>query len=571
MQNKERLLELQTIFSRRHIGLLVALLLFMGNNLVLNNNFAGLKYLLCVIICAVLLVDMFFAYFSFFHKYILLVVLRLCEMGVAGFVISDAGSTGVGGMSDVFAVLFYAMFMIESVYLYDLTDNANKIKVAFLGQICFMIKAVGTLAAGGEDYTTHALYYVIMGMISFMIMWAISEYCGKMQEYYDKCVFSKDRMLDQAKDNSDKIYESQKTIREANEQLGIKKFELEDAYRKINIVNADNDFQNRFMRLVLSSYDLKLILSQAEKMFKDTFKSEYCGIIFIDEKLRTKYGSGIYEFFNENDLMQFTFFFLSDAFLYEHKDIGSHFVQDEISYDEFPFFKEKKVNSVAIKAFVPDIKNYSCIYVMFSNEYNVFKQKTVLLDNVFGVMEMVARNLTSYYKVEEMSVKDALSGLYNRRYLNLYFDKNFISAVHEGEVTLAMLDIDHFKSINDTYGHLFGDQAIRAVSELIIRCAGKYKGTGFRYGGEEFVLIFENKTLDETVNIIEELRTDIRNEEIKNDMWSINVRVSAGVASYPETTDKISSLVDRADKAMYYSKQNGRDRMTVDGTYEGEE
>ena len=77
MQNKERLLELQTIFSRRHIGLLVALLLFIGNNLVLNNNFAGLKYLPCVIICAVLLADMFFAYFSFAFEIIVLVNFKI--------------------------------------------------------------------------------------------------------------------------------------------------------------------------------------------------------------------------------------------------------------------------------------------------------------------------------------------------------------------------------------------------------------------------------------------------------------------------------------------------------------
>ena len=139
------------------------------------------------------------------------------------------------------------------------------------------------------------------------------------------------------------------------------------------------------------------------------------------------------------------------------------------------------------------------------------------------------------------------------------------------EATLAMLDIDHFKNINDTYGHLFGDQAIEHVSGLIRDCTEKHNGTGFRYGGEEMVVIFENKTLEETVAIMDSLRNDIKNTYIKNGDEAVCVKVSVGVSAYPETTQQINTLIDRADKAMYYSKQNGRDRLTVDGTFEGEE
>ena len=80
MQNKEQILELQAIFSRRHIGILVAMLLFMTNNLIINNNNDGMKYISCAVICLVLMLDVFFAYFSFFHKYVLVVILRFAEM-----------------------------------------------------------------------------------------------------------------------------------------------------------------------------------------------------------------------------------------------------------------------------------------------------------------------------------------------------------------------------------------------------------------------------------------------------------------------------------------------------------
>lgn len=571
MQNKERLLELQSVFSRRHVGLLVAMLLFIANYIIMNNGNDGLKFSTCIVICAVLLADIIFAYFSFFHKYVLIMILRFAELIIVGVMISDTGDTGVGGISDVFAVLFYAMFMIETVYLFDLTDNTNIIKISFLGQIPFVIKMVYSLISGGTDNTAQGLNYIIMGIMSFMIMSAICKFCGKMQHYYDQCVFSKDRMLDRAKDNTERINESQKTIRETNEQLGIKKFELEEAYRKINVSIADNNFQNKFLRLLISTFDLNELAARARELFEDIFELEFCGLIFKNKKLRERYDSGIGGFFSEEDFEQFSDFFLSSAFINQHKEIDSNFIENEVSYDEFPFFRARKINSVAVKAIVTDNSQYSCIYVMFSSQYNLFREKTKLLENIFGQMDIAARNMSNYYKAEELSIKDALSGLYNRRYLNLYFKDNFVDKTHEGRVALAMLDIDHFKNINDTYGHLFGDQAIKMVSELILKCADDNDGTGFRYGGEEFVIIFENRMLSEIIAIIDKLRNDIRSTAINSDDGaSITVKVSVGVSAYPETTDAIHTLVDRADKAMYYSKQNGRNRLTVDGTYEGE-
>ena len=150
-----------------------------------------------------------------------------------------------------------------------------------------------------------------MGAVSFMIMFSITRYCGKMQEYYDQCVFSKDRMLDRAKDNTDKINESQNTIREANEQLGIKKFELEEAYRRINVVNSNNSLQNKFLRTLMSTLDLKQLISEAHAMFEDDFHMDFSGLIFKDKKLRRKYDSGIEDFFDdEEDYIQFCDFFL---------------------------------------------------------------------------------------------------------------------------------------------------------------------------------------------------------------------------------------------------------------------
>ncbi len=495
-------------------------------------------------------------------------------MAIIGMMISDVGGTGIGGMSDLFVIMFYAMFMIETVYMTDLSDPGNRVKFALLGQIPYVIRILYIIISGESNYTAHIVNTVIMGAVSFMIMFSVTRYCGKMQEYYDQCILSRDRMLDRAKDNTDKINESQNTIREANEQLGIKKFELEEAYKRINVVNSNNSLQNKFLRMLLmSSLDLNQLISKAHAMFENDFHIDFSGLIFKDKKIRRKYDSGIDKFFDdEEDYIQFCDFFLSSAFIYEHSGIDGHFIDNDISYDEFPFFKKKGISAIAIKSIVAENPRYNCIYVLFSANYNMFIDKVDFLENIFGQIDIVAKNLTLYHKVEEMSIKDALTGLYNRRYLNLYFDDHFVKEKNiDHNVTLAMLDIDHFKNINDTYGHLFGDQAIEHVSGLIRDCTEKHNGTGFRYGGEEMVVIFENKTLEETVAIMDSLRNDIKNTYIKNGDEAVCVKVSVGVSAYPETTQQINTLIDRADKAMYYSKQNGRDRLTVDGTFEGEE
>ena len=154
--------------------------------------------------------------------------------------------------------------------------------------------------------------------------------------------------------------------------------------------------------------------------------------------------------------------------------------------------------------------------------------------------------------------------LYNRRYLNLYYDEHFIKNTIDGTAIAALLDIDHFKKINDTYGHLFGDQAIIMVSDIINKIAAQNDGITFRYGGEEFVVLFENISLQDGVTIMERIRNIIKETPIVYDNKTVYVNVSVGVSAYPDTTNDLSVLIDRADKAMYYSKNNGRDRLTVD-------
>lgn len=129
---------------------------------------------------------------------------------------------------------------------------------------------------------------------------------------------------------------------------------------------------------------------------------------------------------------------------------------------------------------------------------------------------------------------------------------------------LIMLDIDHFKNVNDTYGHVMGDRVIQAVGEVLRHCACDQVHAVARYGGEEFAILLANATLAESVRLAEFVCQQVRAMKVRDRRTQdviLTVSISAGVASL-QAGDDASALIERADAALYRSKQAGRDRVT---------
>lgn len=115
-----------------------------------------------------------------------------------------------------------------------------------------------------------------------------------------------------------------------------------------------------------------------------------------------------------------------------------------------------------------------------------------------------------------------------------------------------------------SHGHQCGDAVIRYVATLLNRGAIKNGGIAGRYGGEEFVVAFMNKSLQETHDIVKEIHSAIKSEPVVYEDKEVLVRASVGIASFPETCSNPSELLTRADWEMYHSKKNGRDQITID-------
>lgn len=171
------------------------------------------------------------------------------------------------------------------------------------------------------------------------------------------------------------------------------------------------------------------------------------------------------------------------------------------------------------------------------------------------------------HRVREEALVDALTGLANRRALDRAFEA-CLAGVQEGGAgpCLLMLDIDHFKRVNDTYGHLFGDKVLQAVGKAL-QANVKGKDTAARFGGEEFAVLLPGTLLDGATCLAETLRATIAAGRVRNlnsNETVGNITISIGVASYREGETTVD-LVARADRALYAAKTLGRNRVSVAG------
>lgn len=164
----------------------------------------------------------------------------------------------------------------------------------------------------------------------------------------------------------------------------------------------------------------------------------------------------------------------------------------------------------------------------------------------------------SHVQLIEESKKDFLTNMYNRNYLVKTLRKWDLK---KRKYSVLILDIDHFKSINDRYGHLAGDQVLRQFSSVIRKMVSK-KTLCFRYGGEEFIILIPQGTLTDAIETADYLREVIVHTPfVISEDESIEITTSIGIALKTETTQDYTKIIEHADQALYEAKELGRNRV----------
>jgi diguanylate cyclase (GGDEF)-like protein len=186
------------------------------------------------------------------------------------------------------------------------------------------------------------------------------------------------------------------------------------------------------------------------------------------------------------------------------------------------------------------------------------------LDSLAGQAAIAVENVMLHNETQLASLTDPLTGLWNLRYLSMVITQEIERAARfDRPLALLMLDLDHFKRVNDGYGHQRGDAVL---VELAQRLAGQVRevDTVARYGGEEFVVVLPETTIAGAMNLAERIGTAVREQPFSTAAGlSLNVTVSAGAAVFPEHGTTPEQLIRAADDALYVAKESGRDRSVA--------
>ncbi len=166
-----------------------------------------------------------------------------------------------------------------------------------------------------------------------------------------------------------------------------------------------------------------------------------------------------------------------------------------------------------------------------------------------------------YSHTKQMSLTDSLTGLYNRRHLQDTLNREFSRAKrYQNELSFAIIDIDFFKKVNDTYGHACGDFILKKAAYMIMNNF-RFSDIVFRFGGEEFAVILAETSLDDAKIPLERLRELFEKSNFNYKGQTVKITISIGVSSVREETESVEQLFDNADKALYEAKAGGRNML----------
>lgn len=261
-----------------------------------------------------------------------------------------------------------------------------------------------------------------------------------------------------------------------------------------------------------------------------------------------------------------------------------HYKEEQVNISEESCFGIWKIDShcencVARRAmvekdtFVKIEYDKEKIYMVLATPI-IIKDKAYIMETLKDITNTgIVKNIETK-SIEEIStiirdmnnlvVKDELTGIYNRRYINEKLPVDVVNnKINLKPISIVLLDIDHFKKINDTYGHIAGDYILKEFSKIIIENVPRETAWVARYGGEEFVVVLNDTNETKAFQIAENIRLVVENTVFKYDDFLLKLTASFGVCEIISPNESFDEIISRADIKLYKAKQKGRNRVEI--------
>lgn len=266
---------------------------------------------------------------------------------------------------------------------------------------------------------------------------------------------------------------------------------------------------------------------------------------------------------------------LKKVIIYKNKNIS------EINVDCFEFWNKIYgcKNCISIRAFNENetfIKiEYSDqkIYMVTAIPANIQNRRIIielLKDITKSLVFESSANIgiesgihTLIENMNNLALNDSLTGVYNKRFINERLPLNIMSSILLNQnLSVIISDIDHFKNVNDTYGHLAGDHVLMCFAETLKSCLKRESDWIARFGGEEFLICMPDASIEKTIEIAESMRISIANKKIKYNNNTIKITASFGIwNSKPNSCTTADQIISIADEKLYLAKNNGRNKV----------
>lgn len=371
-------------------------------------------------------------------------------------------------------------------------------------------------------------------------------------------------LFNESKEKNLRLEKSQSKLRQVYETMSEQKFLLETTNKRLNKVSAEMYIQNELLKYISQTLDIEQLLDLVTDSILGAIGTDTCSLLIYKDVTHTEYyveAKSTVDPEATGHLMA-----LIDAGeMHQYMEQRDAIIDGDVTEGEYIFSGERMIGSLIMIPLVRDDEVYGLLYAEH-HQKDYFQDSTLEFFNAIATQINIAVNNASIYlRMEEMAKIDSLTQIYNRRtFQDLLVSLYRSYSKEQKPFSVVLFDIDYFKKINDTYGHLFGDHAIQMVAGVAKAYAKKYHGFAGRYGGEEFVIVIPDKTKEQIYGIMALMHEEIKQTTLHYDGEPVYIDISLGITNYPEFGENAEDLLNRADHAMYYAKDHGRGRIQMD-------